>query len=507
LLKHYNRGAGRRAASGALTGFFQSSLAMASQLLLAPVILSCSGQEVMGAYAILMQIVGYSLLLDFGFSVALTRFLAQATDSSAEASRFAGLFREGRRILWLINLLIGVFLLAFTFQVGHALKVQEPVLAQAQWALSILSLWMVLRTPLIIYNSAMLAAQEMATQNLIGIGTNLFRMLGGLALVLLGSGLVGLVIANLFADALGFLIQRRIFLQRHGHLLIPIHSLATHYWKELFSFGLSYWGVNLSVVLLLGSDNLIAGTLYGAAAASVFYTTKMIGSLSITLVSRMIDSVFSGASRLAATGNVVLMRQVYLRLLRYVLWLLIPIVGGILLFTQGLVSLWVGPAHYGGDRMAAGVAFFVLTQVLCHLHGTLCLALGRIESWGLVAVASGLGGVSLAFVLGKHLGMPWIPVGFGLANLAILALLTSRIYRCLGICQEHLRQMAAPLVFGLLLILAGFTGKALLGGSPIQNLGLAFFYGLVALVAAWFWGLRASEKAQLFRWMNFSQLA
>lgn len=79
-----------------MTGLLQNVLGMGTQLVLAPVILVKAGQEVMGAYAILMQVVGYSLLLDFGVSVALTRFLATAGHLETGGGRFAALFLTGR---------------------------------------------------------------------------------------------------------------------------------------------------------------------------------------------------------------------------------------------------------------------------------------------------------------------------------------------------------------------------------------------------------------------------
>jgi len=67
-----------KALKGTIASFAQYGIFLILQVILTPLILKVSGQEVLGTYSIIMQIVGYGILLDLGFSVALSRFLSQA---------------------------------------------------------------------------------------------------------------------------------------------------------------------------------------------------------------------------------------------------------------------------------------------------------------------------------------------------------------------------------------------------------------------------------------------
>src|SRR5258708_6133519 len=71
-------GRNRRAAKGVITSILEYGLRIGLQALLAPLVLRMSGQEVFGAYAVLMQALGYLALMDLGFSLAFTRFLQNA---------------------------------------------------------------------------------------------------------------------------------------------------------------------------------------------------------------------------------------------------------------------------------------------------------------------------------------------------------------------------------------------------------------------------------------------
>ena len=67
-----------RAIKGTLTSFLQFGLQIVLQALLAPLVLRVIGQETLGAYAVLLQAIGYIALVDFGFAAAANRYLAQA---------------------------------------------------------------------------------------------------------------------------------------------------------------------------------------------------------------------------------------------------------------------------------------------------------------------------------------------------------------------------------------------------------------------------------------------
>ena len=86
-----------RALKGTLTSFLQYGLQIVLQAALVPLVLHIAGRETLGAYAILMQAIGYLALADLGFSVATNRFLAQAYGHDDGGLRFRqGMSRESR---------------------------------------------------------------------------------------------------------------------------------------------------------------------------------------------------------------------------------------------------------------------------------------------------------------------------------------------------------------------------------------------------------------------------
>ncbi len=417
---------------GSVTVLAQNVLSAISQLLVTPLLLRYSGQEVLGSYAFIMQVVGYSLLMDFGFSVALTRYLCQAYDRPPGGLDFANLLMVGRRILLVTNCIACIYLLLAAAKIEFLLPAASATKSQAQIALVLMAIWTVARTPIYVYSTALVATQNMAEANIIAIVGNAVRLVLAVLFTSNTLGLPGLMLANISAELVQFSLHRQYFRKRHPEYS-GRGSGGAKCGREMLRFGLKYWGVNLSVVLLLGSDNIIAGALYGAASASVFYATKMLGSLVVQVIPRVIDNIYPALNELIGKKDYLAVRTAYLQLLRYTLLITIPSAVGIVVFSRSLVTLWVGASQYAGPVMALALAAFVLVQIFNHLHGITTLAVGNMRNWSAVSIGSGVLSIVLGYVFGKYFGIGAILFGTTIAMLPITVFLTRRVFRELKI--------------------------------------------------------------------------
>jgi O-antigen/teichoic acid export membrane protein len=251
----------------------------------------------------------------------------------------------------------------------------------------------------------------------------------------------------------------------------------------------------------LGSDNIIAGALYGAASASVFYSTKMFGSLVIQLISRLIDNTYPALNEMIGKDKHAAVKCVYLRMLRYVLLLSIPAALAIAVFSSALVTLWVGEKQFAGHVMAVSLSLFVFVQILNHLHGIMALALGNLRHWPAVSIASGLLSVALGYTMGKILGMQWILLGITLAMLPIFVLLVYRVFYALKIKAAEVLSNVLPALYACAPLLTMIWLSELLIATPtLQNVAATLIiYFLLWITGTWFLGVNSIEKAQVRR--------
>ena len=120
-----------------------------------------------------------------------------------------------------------------------------------------------------------MGTQNLAAANLISILGNVVRLSLSLGLVALGMGLVGLMVANILAEALAMTMCARVFHRRFPGIRLVWGFPDRNLFKEMFIFGNKAFVLMVGQVLIFQSDNLIAGYLYGAVAASIYYTTQM----------------------------------------------------------------------------------------------------------------------------------------------------------------------------------------------------------------------------------------
>ena len=270
-----------RALTGTLTSFLQYGLQVVFQVALAPIVLRVAGQETLGAYAILMQALGYLSLMDLGFSRAVNRFLPQAHGNDDGGVRFREILCAFRSFALLSNLIYAALCLVLSGWIGPLLHFSPALENQSRLGLYGIAVWAIIRTPLVVYGPALIATQNLAAANLIGTLGNLVRLAGSLVLVALGFGLLGLIFANIFSEVLIMSLQGWTFLRRYPGMQLSWKMPDRTLFREMFVFGAQAMLISISWLLTSQTDNLVVGYLYGAAAASVYYTTQMPATLDV----------------------------------------------------------------------------------------------------------------------------------------------------------------------------------------------------------------------------------
>ena len=489
-----------KAFKGTVASFMQYGVFILLQIILTPLILKIAGQEVLGAYSVIMQIIGFGILLDLGFSVALSRFLAQSYGLKDGGSTFSEIFTIGRVFLLLTNLIFAVMIAVVALTIDDLIVASEIILSQARLALYFLAIWTIARTPIALYNHGLMATQHMAAANIIATAGNASRLVLSLLLIYTGFGLIGLIVANILSEVLTYAAQMQYFKSKYPKYSFGWRVANNSRFKDMFSFGMKYWGVNLAVVVYLGSDSIVVGNLYGASAASVFYTTKIPAFLLFQFIFRLSDNASPAVNELFAQGNYEAPRSAYLKIMRYSLLLALPLAIGIVGFNESVISAWVGPTQYAGSIMSFALALFVITQVINHINAMITLAAGNMRGWSTVSIVTSLTSLALSYGLGKIFGMQWVMVAIALMDIPNLIFLFKRSLTGLKLSlMQVFREAFVPVLraclplFGLILYLREM--------NPLGTLSSTIFY-MILFTVLWsvsllIVGLSDSEKGQL----------
>ena len=474
-----------RAFNGTLVSFLQYGLQMLLQAFLAPLVLCLAGQETLGAYALLIQVYAYIAMLDLGFSATLTRFLANARGYQDEGRRFRDVISTARTFLLGSNTCIAILTFLLSYQIDTFFTMTPAVAAQARLGLVILALWTVLKTPWSVYGIGLNATQNLAAYNFAGIIGNVSRLIFSLILVYGGAGLVGLMLANVLADAGSAIFATRYFSRLHPQLK-PAWGLPNKgLFREMMVFSLQALLINIAWRLVYYTDNIVIGYLYGAAAVSIYYTTQIPTTIGFNIANRVSDNAAPAINELFARGEEAKLRTVFLKLHRYNFLLVMPLVAGLLVLNQDLITLWVGAAQYAGDQMTYALAGFALLITTSHVSGVFVIASGKIRLFSYIAILEGLVNLGLSLFLGRIIGIPGVIIATVIANIpttAYLLVVTMRRFKVSA--QEYLNSCILPL---LLPIGAGYVANIFMSrwmdgvswaSFLLQGSGLVIVYGI-----------------------------
>jgi O-antigen/teichoic acid export membrane protein len=429
-----------KAFNGAITSFIQYGLIIVLQVLLSPTILREAGQEVLGAFSVLMQIIGYGILLDLGFFIAFSRYLTQSyhVSYSDGASKFKEVFAIGRVFLVIMSLVFSLLIYIVACNISIFIGHSNEIDIEARNALYCLAIWTILKTPIALYNHLLLATQNMVASNLITIVGNILRLILSLVLVHAGYGLFGLIASIIISEFIAYSIQAIYFKRKYPNLIFGWKFSDIDLLKEMLTFGAKYWGVNLSAVLYLGSDSLIVGSLYGVVAASIFYSTKIPAFLLYQFIFKISDNSSPAINELFSVGNIEAVKQAYFKILRYSLLMALPLGIGIIVFNESVISLWLGKAQYAGDVMSFAIAIFVFTQVVNHTNAMIIIASGELKYWTSFSILTSALSFILAYLLGKMFGMQWVMVAVTIMDIPNIIFSFKRVFLVLNISFDQI---------------------------------------------------------------------
>lgn len=399
-----------RAISGTLTSFLQCGLRIGLQAVLAPLVLHVAGQETLGAYSILMQVIGYLALVDLGFGVALSRYMAQAFGYDDRKERFGEIFTTGRTFYLASNTVVAFFAFILSTCVGSLFSLSGSVEAQARVGLWVLAVWSILRTPLAVYGGALIATQNLAAANIISMVGNTLRLILSLGMVLLGFDLIGLMLSGVFAEAVTGLLQRWQYRKTYPGEEFGWGTPNWQLFREMLGFGIGYLLVTIGVLLTFSTDNLVVGYLFGGVTTSIYYTTQIPTFLLIALIWKVTDNAAPAFNELYARKDMERLRNAYYKLIKYGLIFSIGLGLGLLILNRTLITLWVGESQYAGDMMTISLALFAVGVVINHVNGTVLVAYGAVRLLSVISIVGGVCNLGLSLILGKILGLQGVMV-------------------------------------------------------------------------------------------------
>jgi len=410
-------GRAKKAAKGLITGWIQYFLNLLMQVAFVPLILMYAGQETLGAYAIITQMLGYVSLVDFGLSITTLRFLSHAYGKDDDKKEFFQIMSLSRIVLLATNILFALATLGISFWLQELFRFSPDMLEDARACMYMIAFWAIFRSPWVVYAGGLVASQRLATANIIYMVGNISRVGLSLALVLTGYGLKGLIAANIASEIISTALFIIYFHREFGRHSIGWTIRNDKLLKEVFSFSGYILIINLSSLLIFSTGNIIVGSLFGVVAASIFYSTQVPANSGYGLIQMVGKNAAPAINELYGKKDFATLKTSYLNIHKYTNMLSFPFAIGLLLLNRSFISIWAGRSQYGGDLMTGSLACLSVFICVNGVSSTYVQAKGEIKALSRLSFAEGLLNLALSLLLGSLMGMGGV----------LLAMLIARI--------------------------------------------------------------------------------
>ena len=490
-----------RVTIGTIVSYLQFIVQLILQLSLAPVILHIAGKETLGAYAILLQMISHLGLADLGMGTALNRFLSHAYGLDDQLRQFRRIFVTGRTFLFISNIAVAILVAGLSRYVGVIFSLKGGLEHDARISLYLLSVWIVLRTSLSVYNAALMSVQKLGEYNVIALGGGVMRLVLSLALVFTGAGLVGLMIANILAEALTFISYRWRFKRSFPAMSFPWNKPDREILSAMLSFGFSSMIYSVGTRLTYNSDNIIVGYLFGAAGASLYYSTQAPAMNGYSLLWKLPQNASPAIAELNARDAKPSLQNSYYKLSRYVLFLAFPLSLGIFCFNRSFVSFWVGAKQYAGDMMTVALSLFPSLTAMTCVNGTYLFGSGKIVKLAISTIVAGTGNIFLSLWLGRHAGPAGVMISSVIAEGAYLIYTFHLVSAEYNIAvSRFMRESLLPALASVLIVVPAafmiFTMQrdTVELSAVLRNVTV---FALLWMLGVWFLGLDSTERKSL----------
>jgi len=492
---------------GAQLNYLHLAVNMFLGLALVPIMIRYMGQSAYGLWASFGSVVGYFGLLELGGSTATVKYTAEyhATDNQEDLSKLIS-------SVFVIFLGVGaliVFLCAgLAWFIPKLLHVPEDLISAGRIAFLIMGLNIALGLAGRVFGNVIYGYQRVDVFRSVGIIQAATNAILTVLFLRSGFGLVGVVTAASMSILLSMILYV-IFIRRSGYDITIHPGLADlGIIKKVAPYSLRTFTLGLTAQVLYRTDNIVIGIFLGAAMVTPYSIAYKLCFVLTYMFSVVSTTVFPRFSKLYAVGDMQGIRDLYMKVTKISVAIMVPLAIFLIFFGRYFISLWVGQSNFVGQNV------FMVFIVMFFIHslgasGILLQGIGKNKKFMYSEILNACLNLIISVVLVRKIGLIGVALGTLLAHLCtsswIVPLLACR-YIKLPVRTFLLSGVIPPLLVGV--PVGVVTGVFVVNVLPNDCYIYIGMKGMVIAVmyALCYFAVGITRKERQMYWRLFSML-
>lgn len=419
----------RRLLIGAGTNWLAFAATLAVAFFLTPYLVRKLGDGQFGIWAFVESILAYFTLFDLGIAACVVRFVARfhANGDRADLNRLVStafaLFLGLGGAVFVLGLALFPFLLS---------RFSSDVLAFAFLMLANLALTL----PLSVFPSILDGLERFALKSGIRISILALRTAGTVWVMEKSPSLLNLGILFTACN----MLEHGLFATASFRSLPFLELRRRHVDRETIKRVRGY-SLHAFLAMVAGrtctqSGILIVGFFFGAAPVTYFAIALRLVEFAKALLRTATNTLTPAVSVLEAKGDGDSIRKMFVSGTRWVLYLVLPIQVGLVVFGRPFLAIWLGdPAYAEQCYPALVVLSSTLSLVVAQsISARILYGLGHLRVFARAALLEALANVSLGILLCPRYGLLGVAIATAIPNFVM----------CLWVIQHTARRIGYP---------------------------------------------------------------
>jgi len=390
-------------------------------LILVPLTIHYINPTQYGIWLTLSSIVGWFSFFDIGLGNGLRNKFAESV--SVGNIKLARIYVSTTYAV--LAIIVSIALILFFF-INHFLDWTSILNAPENMAkeLNLLALlgfvFFCLQFVLQLINTVVTANQQPSTSSLFNLLGNLFSLIVIFILTKTTAGsLIALGIALGLAPIVVLAISSIWFYSTSYKAFAPsIRLINFKYGKELLKIGSEFFIINIGVMIIFQTDNIIIAQVLGPSEVTVFNVAYKLFFVVIMIFSILLTPFWSAFTEAYAKGDIQWIRNVFKKIKKY--WSLLVVFNLLLLIASPLLfKLWLGKMVFVPLAVSIALTIYVTGFNWLTMSCYLLNGIGKIRLQLYLYLFGAIVNIPLCILLGKAFGLS----GVIMANVIVIIIM------------------------------------------------------------------------------------
>ena len=396
----------RKAQINTILGLIIKGGGVLISLLLVPMTIDYLAKDTYGTWLTISSIVTMLAFFDIGIGNGLRNKLSEAISNQnmvlARSYVSTAYFIFG--VLQLGFILI--FLLVFRYVPWQIILNTNIDGSQLQLVVLMTASAIAIKLVLDILSYVLFALQEPGRVGLINFLTNILILIGTYILTrFTDSNLIYLAAVTALSPILILLLSGIALYQNRLKAYRPAFQLVDlKYAKSLLSLGYKFFVIQIAVVVIFYTDNLIITQLFGPSEVTVYNIAFRYFNAITTLFTIVITPYWSAFTEASVKNDTEWMQRTYRYLQK--LWMgLVAVVIFMIIVAQPVYAIWIGDRVSISFSLNLCMGAFIVISCWNSVTITVINGLGKVKLQLYLSVISAIINIPLAIYFGKHLNL------------------------------------------------------------------------------------------------------